>query len=55
MKIQKWKTEYKLLKMKYEENIKIEDDKKEEMETYYRNFKEYKTKNKVLEMRVKVL
>lgn len=44
-----------MLKIKFEEFTAIENAKKEEIETYYRNYKEYKTKNKVLQMRNKVL
>lgn len=53
--ISKWKAEYKMLKIKFEEHSALENSKREEIESYYRNYKEYKTKNKVLEMRNKVL
>ena len=53
--IGKWKAEYKLLKIKFEENLAQENTKKEEIEGYYKSYKEYKSKNKLLEMRNKIL
>lgn len=53
--ISKWKAEYKLLKIKFEENFSQENMKKEEIDGYYKSYKEYKTKNKLLEMRNKIL
>lgn len=34
----RWKAEYKILKLKYEERYRSEEVKKEEGETYYRNY-----------------
>ena len=53
--IGKWKAEYKLLKIKFEENLAQENTKKEEIKGYYKSYKEYKSKNKLLEMRNKIL
>jgi hypothetical protein len=37
--ISKWKTEYKMMKMKFDEHFSQETEKKEEIESYYRNYK----------------